>query len=295
MPYIRTVLISLCSAISLLAAGSQSEARAASEFGDPSELTLLDGFGGFHNGETRTHAQFDQENAIIQAHAAEVETIKPRMQALSDQISGLLSGSAAIDTQALFSLEQQRSDLQAQRDAVNLDMLIQIRALLTPAQLAEVARRHAQLSSLHRQELALQAAPSAFPAADRNVDDLYGDDLGYQRGLALPAEERTEIGRAIIHHVDAITSLKNQQQAIRQQISDALNSAGTVTAAQMFSLQEQSSGLRQQLSMLRLDMVLEARAPLTPDQLASAAALHQQIAALQAAKTAAIRNAKSGN
>src|SRR5580658_9411746 len=231
----KSVLISVCSAIGLFVAVSQSDARAASEFGDPAELALLDGFGGFDSGETRTQAQFDQEHAVIQAHEAEVETLKQRMQALSDQISNILSGSGAVDTSVLSSLEQQRSDLQAQRDATNLDMLMQIRALLTPAQLADVARRHAQLSALH------------------------------------------------------------QQQAVRQQISDALNSAGMVTAAQISSLQQQQSALKQQLSMVRLDMVVAARAPLTPDQLAKAAALHQQILALQAAKAEAIQSAKSGN
>src|SRR5580658_4579800 len=241
----KSVLISLSGAISLFVAGPRSEALAASVFGDPTELTLLDGFGGFHNldgsgdshngGVARTQAQFDQENAVIQAHEAEVETLKQRMQALSDQISNILSGSGAVDTSVLSSLEQQRSDLQAQRDATNLDMLMQIRALLTPAQLADVARRHAQLSALH------------------------------------------------------------QQQAVRQQISDALNSAGMVTAAQISSLQQQQSALKQQLSMVRLDMVVAARAPLTPDQLAKAAALHQQILALQAAKAEAIQSAKSGN
>src|SRR5580658_1012121 len=291
----KSVLISVCSAIGLFVAVSQSDARAASEFGDPAELALLDGFGGFDSGETRTQAQFDQEHAVIQAHEAEVETLKQRMQALSDQISNILSGSGAVDTSVLSSLEQQRSDLQAQRDATNLDMLMQIRALLTPAQLADVARRHAQLSALHQQELALKAAPQRFLAADRNLDDLYGDDLGYQRGLALPDDERTEIGRAIIHHIAAITSLEDQQQAVRQQISDALNSAGMVTAAQISSLQQQESALKQQLSMVRLDMVVAARAPLTPDQLAKAAALHQQILALQAAKAEAIQSAKSGN
>src|SRR5580658_563214 len=301
----KSVLISLSGAISLFVAGPRSEALAASVFGDPTELTLLDGFGGFHNldgsgdshngGVARTQAQFDQENAVIQAHEAEVETLKQRMQALSDQISNILSGSGAVDTSVLSSLEQQRSDRQAQRDATNLDMLMQIRALLTPAQLADVARRHAQLSALHQQELALKAAPQRFLAADRNLDDLYGDDLGYQRGLALPAEERTEIGKAIIHHIAAINSLEDQQQAVRQQISDALNSAGMVTAAQISSLQQQESALKQQLSMVRLDMVVAARAPLTPDQLAKAAALHQQILALQAAKAEAIQSAKSGN
>src|SRR5580658_6922369 len=124
----KSVLISLSGAISLFVAGPRSEALAASVFGDPTELTLLDGFGGFHNGGVaRTQAQFDQENAVIQAHEAEVETLKQRMQALSDQISNILSGSGAVDTSVLSSLEQQRSDLQAQRDATNLDMLMQIR------------------------------------------------------------------------------------------------------------------------------------------------------------------------
>src|SRR5580658_1011788 len=211
----KSVLISVCSAIGLFVAVSQSDARAASEFGDPAELALLDGFGGFDSGETRTQAQFDQEHAVIQAHEAEVETLKQRMQALSDQISNILSGSGAVDTSVLSSLEQQRSDLQAQRDATNLDMLMQIRALLTPAQLADVAQRHAQLSALHQQELALKAEPQ-FAKAELHFDDLYGDDLGYERGLSLPDEEVSQIHIAIGHHIAPINSLVRQQQAVRQ-------------------------------------------------------------------------------
>jgi|GEM_PF-5313801 uncharacterized protein YdcH (DUF465 family) len=300
----KSVLISLSGAISLFVAGPRSEALAASVFGDPTELTLLDGFGGFHNldgsgdshngGVARTQAQFDQENAVIQAHEAEVETLKQRMQALSDQISNILSGSGAVDTSVLSSLEQQRSDLQAQRDATNLDMLMQIRALLTPAQLADVAQRHAQLSALHQQELALKAEPQ-FAKAELHFDDLYGDDLGYERGLSLPDEEVSQIHIAIGHHIAPINSLVRQQQAVRQQLSDALNSPGPLATAQISSLQQQESALKQQLSMVRLDMVVAARAPLTPDQLAKAAALHQQILALQAAKAEAIQSAKSGN
>jgi Spy/CpxP family protein refolding chaperone len=295
MPYIKTALISMCSAMAVFAACPLSDALAASEYGDSSELTLLDGFGGFHHGDTRTQAQFDQENAIVNAHMATVETIKQRMQSLSEQISDLLSGSGALDTSSALSLEQQRSDLQAQRDATNLDMLMQIRALLTPAQLADVAQRHAQLKILHQQEQALTKTESKVAMADLHPDDLYGDDLGYERGLSLPAEEVDQIRAPVGHQIAPIHSLQNQLQAIRQQISDVVNSAGTVTSAQISGLQEQESALKQQLSMTRLEMVIQARAPLTPDQLARAASLHNQIVALQAGKTVAINKANSGN
>jgi Spy/CpxP family protein refolding chaperone len=118
---------------------------------------------GFLQGVTLTPEQKTQIHQITQASWT---TAKPLMQQLRtdrQQISDLLANGGAVTAAQLTPIQQQAEQVRQQLDSQRLATALQIRQLLTPAQLAQSAQMHQQLASLHQQERAV--FQSAHPDA----------------------------------------------------------------------------------------------------------------------------------
>ena len=118
---------------------------------------------GFLQGVTLTP---EQKTQIQQITHASWTTAKPLVQQLRtdrQQISDLLANGGAVTAAQLTPIQQQAEQVRQQLDSQRLATALQIRALLTPAQLTQSAQMHQQLASLHQQERAV--FESAHPGA----------------------------------------------------------------------------------------------------------------------------------
>jgi hypothetical protein len=83
------------------------------------------------------------------------------------QISDQLASTASVSATQLTGLQQQAEQFGAQIEAQRLATALQIRALLTPDQLAQSAQVHQQLAALHAQMRSVVGQPggTASPSA----------------------------------------------------------------------------------------------------------------------------------
>ncbi len=120
------------------------------------------GYLGFLQGVTLTDAQQTRMHDIMHASWQQLKPQMQQLRTLREQIGSDLASTAAISTPQLVALQQQAQTLQNQLDQAKLATAMQVRALLTPDQLAQAATVHAQLAALHQQE---HAVLSQTPAA----------------------------------------------------------------------------------------------------------------------------------
>ncbi len=113
---------------------------------------------GFLQGVTLTAAQQDQVKQITQATWTSVKPLAQQLRGYKKQISDQLASTATIDPAALSALQAQAAQVAQQIQSQHLTAALQVRALLTPAQLAQSAQVHAQLVTLHSQEKAVLGA-----------------------------------------------------------------------------------------------------------------------------------------
>jgi periplasmic protein CpxP/Spy len=107
-------------------------------------------------------------------------------------------------------------------------------------------------------------------------------DLGFLAGVTLTDAQKAQIHQLLRASFAATKPLRQQRHAVRAQISDQLASTASVDATQLSGLQQQAEQLGAQIDAQRLATALQIRALLTPDQLAQAAQVHQQLATLRA-------------
>ncbi|HEV2677671.1 MAG TPA: periplasmic heavy metal sensor [Aliidongia sp.] len=121
---------------------------------------------GFLEGVTLTPEQKAQVHEIIQASWTQSKPLAQQLRADHKQIADLLAGAGAVTAAQLTPIQQQAGQLQQQLDSQRLATALQVRALLTPTQLAQSAQTHQQLENLHQQERAVYktAHPDAPPA-----------------------------------------------------------------------------------------------------------------------------------
>jgi Spy/CpxP family protein refolding chaperone len=129
--------------------------------------------------------------------------------------------------------------------------------------------------------LATTAQGQAFEAGHHRPGAPRGD-LGFLAGVTLTDAQKTQIHQLLHASFAEIGPLRQQRQALMAQIADQLASTAAVDAAQLTGLQQQAEQLGAQIDAQRLATALQIRALLTPDQLAQAAQVHQQLAALRA-------------
>ena len=103
------------------------------------------------------------------------------------------------------------------------------------------------------------------------------------RGADLTADQKTQVHQIMANHRSTFRDLFSQLRATQEQISNQLLSAGAVRESDLTPQVQQISTLRNQLAEENLKIALEIRGILTPEQLAKAAQLKQQMDALRAA------------
>jgi Spy/CpxP family protein refolding chaperone len=107
---------------------------------------------------TLTDAQKEQAHTIEKAAWASSRPIMEQLRSVHEQRATAMLSSGAVTAEALQPMVAQEETLRAQLDTIRLNTELQIRALLTPEQLAQAAATHAKLSALHEQEHAVVSA-----------------------------------------------------------------------------------------------------------------------------------------
>jgi Spy/CpxP family protein refolding chaperone len=111
----------------------------------------------FLHGLNLTDAQKAQLKEIHQAGWKQMKPIMTQMRSIHEQMVNRMLTSGEVTAEALSPLVQQEETLRNQMDAIHLSQTLQMRALLTPEQLAQAASTHAKLETLHQQEHAVMA------------------------------------------------------------------------------------------------------------------------------------------
>jgi Spy/CpxP family protein refolding chaperone len=102
-------------------------------------------------GVTLTDAQQTQIQSIHQASWATAKPLMQQLRATEQQITAALLASGSVNSSQLATLQSTASSLHAQLDQQRLSTELQVRAVLTSAQIAQAASTHAQIESLHEQ------------------------------------------------------------------------------------------------------------------------------------------------
>jgi Spy/CpxP family protein refolding chaperone len=106
-----------------------------------------------------TEAQRTQVHSLMQTAHTQMKPVEQQLRSIHEQIKTALFSTASVDANALKALQEQATTLHAQVDAARLNTAIQVRAVLTPEQLAKAAQMHEQLEALHQQERQILGAP----------------------------------------------------------------------------------------------------------------------------------------
>jgi Spy/CpxP family protein refolding chaperone len=102
-----------------------------------------------------TSQQEAQIHEIMKASKAQEKQIRAQSFALHQQLADKMLGASTPALADFSALIQQMEQLHSQQIKLGLQTAIQIRALLTPAQVSHVAQMHQQLSSLDAQRKAV--------------------------------------------------------------------------------------------------------------------------------------------
>ncbi len=102
-----------------------------------------------------TDAQKTQMKTIEQAGWAQAKPAMEQVRTIHEQIVARLLAPGSVSEADLAPLVTQEEQLRNQLDQIRLNSGLQMRAVLTPEQLANAASKHEQLVSLHEQERAV--------------------------------------------------------------------------------------------------------------------------------------------
>lgn len=142
--------------------------------------------------------------------------------------------------------------------------------------------------------LCVAAVPFAALAAPGGHGDHHGGHRGglnFLEGVTLTPDQKTQVQQIMQASRGTAKPLAQQLRADRKQIGDLLASTGTVTQAQLTTIQQQADQIRQQLESQRLATALQIRALLTPAQLAQSAQTHAQLESLHEQERAVFKAA----
>ncbi len=106
----------------------------------------------------------------------------------------------------------------------------------------------------------------------------HGED--FLRGVSLTDTQRDQVRQIEQTGWSQAKSGFEQMRSVHEQIMARLLSPGAVSQADLAPLVQQEQALRAQMDERRLEAALQIRQVLTPQQLAEAAAKHQQIESL---------------
>jgi hypothetical protein len=116
-----------------------------------------------------TTDQQKQVSQILQSNASQTAPLIQQLQSLHEQIANKLLSPGTVSTGDLTPLEDQAAQLDAQIQQQALNASVQIRAILTPDQVARMAQFHQKMAALQIQMDNLmhgasqQSAPDPLP------------------------------------------------------------------------------------------------------------------------------------
>jgi hypothetical protein len=225
-------------------------------------------------------AQAQQLSALTSANRIQAITAIQKIMPISQAITDSLGGAGPVDSPELTQLLAQLAPIYAQAATENLICLLQIRALLTPAQLSAIAARFQPSTPGHAND---------DPTSPAGSYAVFGDDLGFTREQRLSDTQTTQLATLKAAAEAKLAPIWQESDANYVQLDSLLNSAGPVTLEQLEPLQQRISALRIEHDAVGLDLAVKTLALLTPAQRAKAATLRAQIAALHAQEHA-LRN-----
>src|SRR5712692_10542713 len=97
------------------------------------------------------------------------------------------------------------------------------------------------------------------------------------QGVGLTDAQKAQIRQIRANHRPQFRALSVQRRTAQGRLGDQLYGTDAVTTASLAPLTQQIDQLRNQLAQERLQFALEVRNVLTPDQLAKAAQIRQQL------------------
>jgi Spy/CpxP family protein refolding chaperone len=142
-------------------------AACAVTLGSQAVAQPMDGRGWHHGGGegmellhglNLTDAQKQQAHEIEHAAWAQARPIMAQMHALHEQLATAMLAPGSVTAEQLAPLMTQEEQLRTQMDQQHLNTILQIRALLTPEQIAQASTTHQKLAALHEQEHQLISA-----------------------------------------------------------------------------------------------------------------------------------------
>lgn len=101
------------------------------------------------------------------------------------------------------------------------------------------------------------------------------------RSVGLTDAQREQIRQIVANRRDQFRTLGEQLRTAREQLAQKLYGPDAVTPADLAPLTQQIDQLRGQLAQLSLEVALEIRGVLTPEQLAQAAQTRQRVGELR--------------
>ena len=101
------------------------------------------------------------------------------------------------------------------------------------------------------------------------------------RGVNLTTDQQAQVQQIMASHRATFRDLFGQLRAAQDEMANKLFSPGGLQESDVASQAQQVSQLRSQFAQEGLKVMLEIRGVLTPDQLAKAAQLRQQVQALR--------------
>jgi Spy/CpxP family protein refolding chaperone len=102
-----------------------------------------------------TSEQSTQVQAILEKAAPQRKSLRHQEGAIREQIANKMLSAGTVNTADFTSLVQQDAQIHQQLVDLTLGVAVQIRTLLTPAQISHVAQVHQQVKSLDTQRRAL--------------------------------------------------------------------------------------------------------------------------------------------
>ena len=143
--------------------GAGAVATASAQAGPGGRGGWHRGAGSLLEGVTLTDDQKTTLHTMMQSGFAGTKALREQMRAVHEQIETALLSSGTVTAATLAPIVQQQEALMQQLDAQRISQAIAIRAMLTPAQLAQASTAHAQLVALHQQEANLRDGEAASP------------------------------------------------------------------------------------------------------------------------------------
>jgi Spy/CpxP family protein refolding chaperone len=102
------------------------------------------------------------------------------------------------------------------------------------------------------------------------------------RGVGLTEAQQAQVRQIVASHRPKFEALLRQLRAAREQLAEKLYAPGPVKAEDLTPLTQQIAKLREPLTQESLQVALEVRKVLTPDQLAKAKQRRQRLNELRA-------------